>query len=61
MFLNSFNLQKIKFSKKFQPNKIKYMHRAFSNCDNLEIIECSEDLYDVFVEKETEIYNIEKL
>ena len=60
MFKNSFNLKSIKFSKKFQPNKIKYMYGAFSNCDNLEIIECSEDLYDVFVEKETEIYNLQK-
>ena len=36
------------------------MYGAFSNCDNLEIIECSEDLYDELVEKETDIYNLEK-
>ena len=37
------------------------MYRVFDRCDNLEILECSEDLYDVFLEKETEIYNLEKV
>ena len=61
MFKNCFNLTEIKFSNKFQPNNIKYMYGAFLNCDNLEIIQCSEDLYDIFVEKETDIYNLEKV
>lgn len=61
MFKNCFNLKEIKFSNKFQPNNIKDMYKAFANCDNLEIIQCSEDLYDVFVEKETDIYNLEKI
>lgn len=61
MFKNCFNLKEIKFSNRFQPNKIEAMYRAFINCDNLEIIQCSEDLYDTFVEKETDIYNLEKV
>ena len=60
MFKSCFNLKKIKFSDKFQPNNIKWMYGVFEQCDNLEILECSEDLYDIFVEKETEIYNLEK-
>ena len=61
MFKNCVNLKHIKFSKKFQPNNIHSMYGTFSNCDNLEIIECSEDLYDVFVEKQTSIYNLGKV
>ena len=61
MFKNCFSLKEIKFSNKFQPNKIEDMYGAFMNCENLEIVKCSEDLYDIFVEKETEIYNLEKV
>ena len=61
MFKNCFSLKEIKFSNKFQPNQIKDIYKAFLNCENLEIVNCSEDLYDVFVEKETEIYNLEKV
>ena len=61
MFKNCFLLKEIKFSNRFQPNQIKNMYGVFNNCDNLEIIQCSEDLYDVFVLKETEIYNLENL
>ena len=61
MFKNCFSLKEIKFSNKFKPDKIKDMYMAFMNCDNLEIVQCSEDLYDVFVEKETDIYNLEKV
>ena len=61
MFGKCFDLKKIKFSDKFQPNNIQWMYGVFEYCNNLEILECSEDLYDVFVEKETEIYNLEKV
>ena len=61
MFKKSFNLKHIKFSKKFEPNNIKYMIGAFSNCDNLEKIECSQDLYDKFVEEQSSIYTLKKL
>ena len=60
MFKNSFNLKTIKFSNKFKPN-IKNMYGAFLNCESLEILQCSEDLYDEFVLKETGIYNLEKV
>ena len=60
MFKNSFNLKSIKFSNKFKPN-IKNMYGAFLNCESLEILQCSEDLYDEFVLKETGIYNLEKV
>ena len=43
------------------PNNIKYILGAFSNCDNLEKIECSQDLYDKFVEEQSSIYTLKKL
>ena len=61
MFRYCVNLKNIKFSQKFSPGHIDFMYGVFEGCDNLEILECSEDLYDVFVEKETEIYNLEKV
>ena len=61
MFKFCFELKIIKFSQKFLANNIHSMYMVFEGCDNLEILECSEDLYDVFVEKETEIYNLEKV
>ena len=61
MFKYCSELKTIKFSKKFLPNNIYSMYMVFEGCENLEILECSEDLYDVFVEEETEIYNLEKV
>ena len=61
MFQYCFDLKTIKFSQKFSSAHIAFMYGVFDGCDNLEILECSEDLYDVFVEKETEIYNLEKV
>ena len=60
MFIKSSKLKSIKFSNKFKPN-IQDMYGVFFNCENLEILQCSEDLYDEFVLKETGIYDLEKV
>ena len=58
MFKNSPNLKHIKFSKNFAPNNIFLMIGAFSNCVNLEKVECTQDLYDLFVEQQSSIYTL---